>query len=181
MSVYNVVITKSESAAPSDGFLDPTRVEIYMASGPSPTTYAKSKTKERGNIRWLTMLQQLNLVTLMYVQTVAAPSGDSNTAPTTLTFNISVENDDSYVRTADELNPGTFLVGIAAIKRAIARALIASQISDYAELYDPTTATAPGTTVAAVRVGSRIEALDVGAVAVSLAAGEALVAVTRIL
>ncbi len=183
---YNVSITAvAKLTAESQGFIDPKKIEHYMGDATSPTTpstAALSRAKERGNIRYDMMIGSLGLMGNMYVSNVVATGANANTAPSTLAFRLTVEHGVEVLVTPNESSPGTFLYGPAAIKRVIARTLLASR-TDSGDFYDPTTKSgtvADGTSVNAVRVGNRIEDIQVTAAAADLAEAESVITVTAV-
>lgn len=183
-SFYTVSINTLTGPPNSDGFIDHTKIEQYMATGAAPTTVAQSLTKERANIRFDLLNQNLSLSGNIYVNNPVATGGNATTSPTNFAFTAHVERGDSILSTADETSPGTTLTGAAALKRFVARALLTSSTNDQQEYYDPTPTgalTANGATVSAIRVGSRIEKVTAGKLANTVSEAEAVITVTKIL
>lgn len=182
-TMYDVSITGlSELSAESQGFIDPTKVEQYMVSGDAPDTVAASKAKERANIRYEMMIGALGMMANLYVSNVVATGATADSPATTLAFRLTSEHGEECLVTPDEANTGQFLVGEPAIKRVIARTLLASR-TDFGDFYDPTMKAAfiaDGSTVNAVRVGTRIESVQVTAAAVDLAEAESVISVVQV-
>lgn len=182
---YNVVITApSSNTAPSDGFVDPVKVEQYLtdlANPPANFTFAASQAKRRANQRFYFMVSQLGLMANVYLHNVVAVGADASTPPTSLTFIVEIERGDDVLVTRDELNPPAFLMGTVALARCIARGLMENQtlVSD---VFDPTktTTTGPYGSTPAIRFGTRIMPLVIGPLASSLAAAQATVTVTSV-
>jgi len=180
-SSYRIVITGTTLPAPADGFIDGTRIEHYLprtGEFPAGLTYDLCKAKRRANLRFMQVVANLDLIANVYVTAVEAPDASATTAPSSLTLDVAVERGDGVLLTPDELNPGQTLTGAAALKRAVARALIWAHEGRNIDVLDPTPSPARGNTNEARRVGHRIEPLAVGALANDLTAAEALVTVT---
>lgn len=179
---YYVTISSLSQASPGDGFIDMKKVEQYRSEGSDVTTYAQAQAKERANQRFQLMVNKLQLLGNLYVSNVTATGANASTAALSFTFNLTSEHGDECLATPDEDTPGVTLTGNVAIKRAIARSLSTTVTNDYQEVYDPTSTAGKGTypTANAVRFGSRIEALTVGAAANNLTAAEAAISVTKL-
>lgn len=165
---YRITIAgrAGSAGASTDGFIDATRVETYMAGSPAsvPTTFANSVAKERGNMRFRFLQQQLQLECNIYIENIVAAGANANTAPTSFVFTAHVERGNDVLFTRDELNNNAPLTGVDALKRMIARALIQSSVST-GDIFDPTQSTddgAGGVKTAAARRGIRVETLTVG-------------------
>jgi hypothetical protein len=182
-TIYTVNINAISGPANSDGFLDVKTIPQYMAAGSTPTNLNKSLTKERANVRVDNLVKQLQLVGNLYVTNMNTTGADANTDGTAFTCTVEVERGDSILTTPDESNAGQTLSGAAAIKRFIARSLLVTQSDDYAEYYDPTATsalTANGSTVSAVRYGTKIGQVVTGKLANTIAEAEAVITVTKI-
>lgn len=179
---YSVQINALSGPANSDGFIDPTRIEQYLAGGTPPSSLALSITKERANSRFEILTQTLGFVGNFYISNAIATGATANSAATSLTMTVEIERGDSVLVTKDENNAGQTLTGAAALKRLCARALVTGRASDYAEYYDPTATpalTANGATVNAIRVGPRIDKIAVGALANTITEAEAVITVSK--
>lgn len=180
---YNVVITSLTGlGADGGGFIDSKKVEHYMVDGSPPATVAAAIDKERANIRYDNLIGKLGLAGNVYISNVIATGANASTAPSSFSFTMESEHGDDCLTTVSastEPSPGTVLTGAAAIKRVVARALIENRI-DFGDYYDPTVKAAfiaNGSTVNAVRVGTRIERVVANAVANSITVAEAAISV----
>lgn len=176
---YQVEIQGVTAASPRNGFIDPMRIEQYMATGSVPATYAQCEAKERANMRYETLIAKLQQFANIYITDITTPGADSVTEPSKLTFKAEIEHGDESLVTQDELSPGSYLIGAAALKRAIARSLIVGR-EDFGEIYDPTTSTAPGNSMSVPRRCVRITRIEFGPLANNLTTAELLVTVTSI-
>lgn len=174
---YRVAISGVTAAAPADGFIDNKRIETYMAEGSTPTTAAQTQAKERANLRYRNLIDNLQRLGNLYISNISAPGASATAQPTSFEFTVlSERGEDNLVF---EVSPGTVLTGADAIERMVAISLTTSftRSSDY---YDPTTSTAPGNATAYARIGNRIETLTVGALAADITTANGLVTVTSI-
>jgi len=108
--------------------------------GGYPTTLANSQSKERANMRWFQTISQLEqFSTPMFVGNITRTGNIANVATTTFTFTVGYEHPDqiSTVALSTEPDSGTVLVGAAAIKRAVARAMTNTWASNR-RVFDPT-------------------------------------------
>lgn len=176
---YSVQITNATAAAPGNGFIDPTTIEAYMAANSLPATYAQCQAKERGNVRFDFLQQQVQLEANVYMTNLTASGASATAEATSFSFTAVVERGDDVLVTRDESNPGSYLTGTAALKRWVARALVESRTC-FGDIYDPTLATTPGNTTTAARYGIRTEQITVGALKTTLTAAEALITVTAL-
>jgi hypothetical protein len=176
---YRITIAKSEGAAPANGFIDNKRVEQYMAEGSIPTNLAASTAKERANLRYRRMIEQIQLLGNIYVSDIVAADADANTAPTTFVFTATVEHDVAGLRVEDATDPGTYLTGMDALERQISTALIAgfSQITD---TFDPTIARTPGNILESARFGHRIAQIVVDPPVTTYTAANALITIVAL-
>jgi hypothetical protein len=174
---YTISIANSTGAAPANGFVDNKKIEQYMAAGSNPTTYAHCQAKERGNVRWQFIVEQILRMANIYPSQMVATGASATAEADPFVFHAEVERGDSVLQTPDENNAGTTLVGIAALKRCVARGLIESRTSNR-DILDPTLATTPGNTTQAARYGIRVESLTTGPASANLTAAEALITIT---
>lgn len=122
-------------AAPADGFIDNKTIEKYIAEGSSPDGAGQTLAKERANIRYAFMIGTLGQMCNAYVSDIVATGGTAKAAPSTFSFTVAIEHNDGALTTANESSPGTYLSGVAALKRAIARSLLISR-STYSQYPD---------------------------------------------
>lgn len=176
---YRVEIQGVTAPAPRDGFIDPNKIEQYMAEGSVPTTYEQCEAKERANMRYETLIAKLQSFANIYVSDIATPGANAVSEPSSLAFTAAVERGDGALVTHDETTPGTYLAGESALRRAVARALVVGRI-DFGETYDPTKSTGHNNTNNVPRRGVRIARIEFGALANNLTAAEQLVTVTSI-
>jgi hypothetical protein len=174
---YTVSIANSTGAAPANGFVDHTKIEQYMAASSNPTTYAHSQAKERGNVRFQFIVEQLGRMANCYVTQMTATGASATAEADPFVFHVEVERGDSVLHTLDESNAGVTLTGSAALKRCVARALIESRTTNR-DMYDPTLLATPGNSTQAARYGVREESLVIGPAAANLTAAETLITVT---
>lgn len=176
---YLVSIANSTGAAPNDGFVDATTIEQYMAAASAPTSYTQSQAKERANVRWLFLVQQLGLMANCYTSQIVPTGASSTTEASPFVFHVEIERGDSVLQTPDETAAGTTLIGAAAIARCVARALIQTRTT-VRDMYDPTLATTPGNATLSARYGTRLDQLITGPAAATLTAATALITVTKL-
>lgn len=182
---FAVTVTSPGSlAAPADGFVDDLNPEGYAvptadptanprSTGSYPSTKILSLAKERGNMRWAEILIQcsstIQPTNQLYVDAIGA---DQDTEATSMNFVLKYDRPE-YVATEDELNPGTILVGVDAVKRFIARALVTDLISNR-DVYNPDiVVTATGSQVQ----GPIIETVSANKVFANIATAEASITV----
>lgn len=131
------------------GFENP----VVGATPSQPSTLAVSEAKERGNIRWQMMLQQLQLTGNLDYRVTNIAGADVENAPTEVEFIIDI--DEKYYNY--DLT-GNVVYGTLAIKSAIAKTLLFS-VKKMRDLYDPETGNfAPGRPVA-----QTVREIEVGA------------------
>ena len=190
---YSISITNSlTNSAPSDGFIDNMTVEKYEASAglettPSGLTLTLCKAKRRGNVRFRNIVQQIQLVANCYIptNTITNGSATAKTEGTSFAFQVYAEHGDASLITADELNPGQFLMSTTCLARCVARALIADTFQEI-DVYDPTANDSIGTlgaSQAAPRFASHIyaaSAFEVGAYQADLATAQSYVSVAEV-
>jgi hypothetical protein len=176
---YRVEIAAIAGTANAAGFVDATRVETYMMNGgAAPASYTNSTNKERANVRYKLVLENVQTMGNMYVSNVIATGATVDTAPTKIGMTFEVERGDSILYTRDELTPGVELSGANAIIRCVARALCETKVIR-GEIYDPTLS-APLNSNAYARAGSRLEMITVGALSNSVTTAGASVTVTKL-
>lgn len=178
-SIYRVVIAGVTGAAPSDGFIDNTNVENYRAQGSDVTTLDQSVSKERANVRFELLRQQIQLEANVYMDEYDAVGGSASAAPTSFAFTAFVERGDDSLFTRDETNNGAPLTGVDALKRWIARSMILSTTL-LRELYDPTEGTSRGNTTPYVRNSLVDQNIETGALCADLTTATATITVTKL-
>lgn len=178
-TLYSVTIAGVNNSAPGDGFIDVTTIEQYMAQGSIPATIEQTTAKERANIRFKFLREQLQMEANCYISNFVATGGSSTAAPSAITFTVEVERGDSVLFARDESNPGAELTGIDALKRWIARALTESR-NTVSDIYDPTKTATPGNTVQAARFGIRQVPITVAKAYSNLTAATAAITVTKL-
>ena len=180
---YRVEIAQITGSGDAAGFVDPTRVENYIAAGATAGTYAQHTDKERGNYRYKAILQAVQAMGNLYVSDIELTGGSPAAAPTKVAFTLTAERGDGMLITADENNAGQELTGAAAIERCIARALIQGRQNLMCDIFDSTTTTAPkngATSTTAVRTGPRVTTINIAALANNLTTAEAAITVTKL-
>ena len=179
---YRVTINgaSAPSSAPRDGFIDNKTIETYMGEGAdAPTTLVQTTAKERANLRFKFLCQQLQLEGNIYVEDIVATGGSAVAAPTSYSFTAVAERGDDMLFTRDETANGASLTGTDALTRLLARALIQNR-TIASMLWDPTKTTAPGNSTPAARHDQRLIAVEVGPVASNLTAASALITITKL-
>lgn len=111
--------------------------------GGYPTTLTTSQNKERANMRWVQAISEMEEWALpTFVGNVVRTGNlNGNGACTTFTFTIGYDRPD-YIQTIarnEEPDAGEILLGAAAIKRAVARAMVGN-IRKNCKVFDPTLA-----------------------------------------
>lgn len=128
------------------GHIDHTTPEQYGAAGAFPSTNALSLVKERANMRWEEIIRQVSeTIQPLQISGVVATDAEEDVEATAFGFTLAYDRVE-YLRTEDELNPGVYLTGNAAIKRWIERALT-TDITSNRFIYKPDdvpTTTIPG-------------------------------------
>lgn len=180
---YRIEITQINGTGNAAGFVDDKRIERYMAEGSTPTDLTASQNKERANLRYRFVLANLQSMGNLYVSDVVATGATADTAPTEFAFTVEAERGDDMLFTRDETAEGEELSGADAIKRCVARGLMAEQLGRLMDCYDPTTSTgvkdgAPAP--AAVRTFNRVAPLDVAKLTNNLTTAEAAITVTKL-
>ena len=143
-----------------------------------PATLTTSNNKNQANMRWQLVVNQLNSVSTPIFVGDYIPTGnfDGNADLSTLTFTVGYEHVDQLA-TVDEYDPGTTLVGAAAVKRFVARGLTASDTRNV-RIYNPTL-TARGNVAVAVN-STLIQQLTAGNIVANTSIVENNVSVTVI-
>ncbi len=180
MSIYDITIASVGGASPSDGFIDSKNVYQYMAdaSPTTPTNFALATAKSRANRRHKAVVNMIDFYSnFEMVAVIQGGSPTASTNPTNMVYR--VMGDLANISTRDELNQGQTLVGEAAVKRIVARALAKTEKVGL-EVFDPTMSTAPGNATSYNRTGPRFIEETVGPLYGSLAAAEASVTVTLV-
>lgn len=118
------------------GHVDHTTPEQYGALSDFPTTKILSLEKESANMRWEEIIRQVSAtIQPLQISGVVATGADEDTEATAFDFTLAYDRVE-YVRTEDELNLGTFLEGVDAVKRWVERALTI-EISSNRFIYNP--------------------------------------------
>lgn len=177
---YSIVMNAIAAVAPGDGFMDPKTMREYIHGGAEPASFENATAKARANARYGYVVHSIHTLGNIYIREVEVTGGDVDTAPTSITLTVESEHGDAVLRTADELNPGSFLTGAAAIERAVARAYTTQVDSDFAEIYDPTTSTHATNATSYPRVGTRIDKIVTGRLTNNLLTAEASITVTAL-
>jgi len=163
---YHITVTILTAAAPANGFIDNQDPQDFTAL---PTTLALSLAKERANMRYKSMLQQLSLFhTVTRTLNILATGSDEDTEATVFEITVQYDRPD-FIETEDEDNPGIILVGVDAVQRFVARMMI-TDIIQTREIYDPTL-------VGGLPKGPAIIDITAGKIAANLAAAEAVITV----
>jgi hypothetical protein len=108
--------------------------------GGFPSTLANSQAKERANMRWTQMISELqSFATTNMLGSISRTGNIGNVATDTITFTVGYDQPDAVrvVALSTEPDAGTVYTGTAAVKRAVARALVASMVSNR-KLFNPT-------------------------------------------
>lgn len=165
---YHITITILTAAAPANGFIDHRNPQDF-GPGNLPATRDLSLAKERGRMRYESMLQQLSFAQhITRTLNIVATGADEDTEASV--FELTVQYDrPEYVATEDEDNLGTILTDTDAVQRFVARMMVTDIIRNR-EIFDPTlTASNPK--------GPEILEVTAGAIAANLAAAEAVITV----
>lgn len=129
----NIDDQREEKYAQEAGAADANNPEDYW-----PTDKAAALEIAKANIRYHAMIDQLSLMSLFNIFGIERTGRTKDTPASELTFKLDFYRDRvTYLKTEDELNPGTYLTGIDAIKRCIARALSVDYNQNYS-FWDPT-------------------------------------------
>jgi hypothetical protein len=179
---YTVSIAGVTAAAPGDGFIDNLPATSYIVPGSGgtydmstgwPTNAANATARARANIRWNSVLSQLaSTVTPFAVQNVSATGATNSAQADTMDFTVVYDRPD-YLYAYDELNPGEKLYNDDAIKRWIARALVANVTVDNYPVIDPTAFSNPN-----FHYGESLISVNAAPLAADIAAAEELITVT---
>lgn len=182
---YRVEIAQLVGTGDAAGFVDPTRVENYVAQEEDGEfgTFEQHTDKERANYRYKAMIQSLQSMGNLYVSDVEVPGGSAATPPSTLVFTLEAERGDGMLITHDEENEGEELFEVEAIKRCIARALIQGRQNLTCDIYDSTSTTGPqngSTSTSIARRGPRVMTINIDPLSTSLSTIENAVTVTKL-
>lgn len=167
------------------GAIDPHRDEKMAGEfGGMPTTYAGSKAIARSNMRYNAIIDQLSLLAGFDITNIEVTGRGQNTAATSIEFVLTFHrNSSSYLKVEDSANPGTFLYGLDAAKRMIAKALSTDYNQNYS-YWDPTvrvTRTNTNTTTQTTPPrGFIFESVDATKLYSSISAAEAAITITEI-
>ena len=106
--------------------------------GAFPATLVQSLIIERTNMRYEAVIRSAS-EDIQPLQTSAiAVTGRTATAPATaIQFTLAYDRPE-FLYTEDEDNPGTFLTGLAAVERYVARGLVNDEVMNR-QIYDPET------------------------------------------
>jgi hypothetical protein len=111
--------------------------------GGYPITVVESKNKERANMRWVQAVSELEQFSTPFFVGNVVRTGNLNGNGTCTTFQFTVGYDRpaqvSTIASDNEPDSGNVLVGTSAVKRAVARAMVAD-ITSNRKLFDPTLA-----------------------------------------
>jgi hypothetical protein len=142
-----IVDTGFSTTPPADGFIDNTKVWEESAFAPEgtpgtavPTSTATGKRKARGAYRWKLLQNHLQdgqaLAYFGNVTDTGGVDGTIDSPPTEISFTVGYDKELSDIRTNDELNPGTQLTGVAAVKRMAVRCFCYNYNANL-QRYDP--------------------------------------------
>lgn len=106
--------------------------------GGYPTTYALSLAKERANMRWEQIVNNLGLlISPVFLDDVIKTGNFTGEAPvTTMAWTVGYDRP-SHLAYEDSTSPGTLLTGVNALKRLVAEALVVD-LTGNQEIFDPT-------------------------------------------
>jgi hypothetical protein len=111
--------------------------------GGYPITLVESENKERANMRWVQAVSEMEQFSTPFFMGNVVRTGNLNGNGTCATFQFTVgyEHPDQVVTVARSTEPdaGNVLVGPAAVKRAVARAMV-STLQSNRKVFDPTLA-----------------------------------------
>jgi hypothetical protein len=121
----------------SDGHVDNTTPEAYGALGTFPSTDALSLQKTRANLRYNEIISRLGEnIQPLQISNIIATGASADTPATSFEFTVAYDRIE-YLRTEDELNPGIFLEGAAAVDRWVERALTTDILPSVRQVYLP--------------------------------------------
>jgi len=106
--------------------------------GGYPTTYALSLAKERANMRWEQIVNNLGLlISPIFLDDVIKTGNFTGEAPvTTMAWTVGYDRP-NHLYYEDSTSPGSYLTGVNALKRLVAEALIVD-LQGNQEVFDPT-------------------------------------------
>lgn len=108
--------------------------------GGYPTTLVNGQAKERANMRWNQMVSELEEnATPNFLGNIVRTGNIANVSPTAVTFTVGYERPDTVYTVARPTEPdaGNVYIGVNAVKRQVARALVGNLISNR-KVFDPT-------------------------------------------
>ena len=180
-TLYDVTISSISKSSPSDGFVDPYRIDYYRAlpDAPKGTDMDTMIVKKKGFVRWHRIECQLQTLGNIYISNISAPGADINTLPTSVSFRLFIEHGSDSLYALDEQNAGQKLTGLNALKRAIARALI-SALDVNQEVWDPTTVSKNNVDYDVLKFGYRTIEVNVGALAASITEANSHITITAV-
>lgn len=167
---YRVEIdaTNLGGTAPADGFIDDQRGEEYV---PFPSTDDFGLAKERANMRYLEIIQQVSsLISPTHVLDIVKPSADGDTEATAFDFTL-VYDRPEFV----QIDPGSGLLeGADAVKWWVANA-ISSDIIANTQVFRPLTQTG-----GALQDAFRVEVVTAEKLAADIASATSEITVIQI-
>ena len=178
---FNIAINQLAGAAPNDGFVDNNSSVFYIQNNGTDLgtgwamDLAHAQAKARANIRWSSVLQQLELQATPYlVCSIVATGADQNTPASVFSFSVAYQ-DVEPLNTLDETAASpTYLTGAAAIKRFVARALTNNITTNYMVM-DPSIVGSNQ-----CHYGPSTQVIIAGAAAASIPVAEAQITVTQV-
>jgi hypothetical protein len=195
MASYSVTITNPNTSIDlsnsanwaNAGFIDSKTYSQYANGAIDSSGVTASFVKQRGNVRFGFLQQQLQFEQNIYISNVVTNNApNSNPALATvnsITFVATMERSETPVMTRDENNSGVILTGNAAIKRMVARALVEGSTNLRAAA-DPTGSGLSygesGTRANAIHVVAQTTSFVTNPIANSLSSAESLVSVTAL-
>jgi hypothetical protein len=135
-----LISTASQPITVATGSADPTAFGFPSGTYAGfPSTIEQSTAKVHANARWQQVVNRLQEFATPFIvnDMLVIGNEDGSDAPDQFIFTVGYDRPD-MVSTTDELNPGSMLVGSAAIRRAVARGLAGSYRGN-AKVFDPRT------------------------------------------
>lgn len=124
---------REEHFAQAAGAADANNPEDYW-----PTAKTNAVEIAKSNMRFRAVIDQLSLLSLFNITDIKRVGRTQDDPATEFSFTLIYYRErPSYLKTEDENNPGTFLYGEDAVKRAIARAISTDYNQNYS-FWDPT-------------------------------------------
>lgn len=169
-----ISVTGEDSVLTALGFNPPSDI----AAPTEPTSKATSLSKERGNIRWKLLVDNVSYnSTPRFIGAIVQEDATIDAAAEEFEFTVQFAVD-GHVWTHDELNDGAVIEGIPALKRMVARTLVQTKSENRAYV-DPTNDSNGGTGKTIARKLS-VEYVTAAALEDDLVDAEALVTVETI-